>query len=191
MFDTAQGRIDAKRTVDPGSLDDPHSVASQIVKAAPGLIRLGSRLAGDPTVGSAIAATLPKAIALSRRGLGKAGDQTIRVATLHNEIGPRTRCFVRQGRHDRILDPKSRLLGASAADQYQHVHDVLDRLRVDLQDALAAFRSEHIAAGRPLASRAVVDLSVTAAWEKLALRSMAAADEDRMWPPAGLSSRLP
>lgn len=184
VFDTAQGRIDAKRIVDPGSLDDPHSVASQIVKSAPGLLKLGSRLAGDPAVGSVIAAALPKAIPISRRKLGKAADHTIRVATLHNEIGAETKCFVRQGRKDRRFDPDSRLLGASAADQWQHVHDVLDRVRVDLYEALHAFNTEHEAAGRPRSSRAVVNLGVTAAWERLARRSVEAAADDRMWPLA-------
>jgi hypothetical protein len=181
VFDTAQGRIGAERTVKPTSLDDPHSAAAKVLRLAPGLASLGVHAAGAPAIGSTLAAAFPKAVHGLRRQQGKSADRTIRIAKLETELGLDAKCFRRTRRNDRVFDPPPR--GECSVEcQWQHVVDMMDNVRSDLAQALEEFDRERRASGRSVSMCLRVTLHVEASWTKLLQRSLDSYHDNRSWP---------
>jgi hypothetical protein len=182
VFDTARSRIGATRIPAPTSLDDPDSPLARLTEIAPEIFKLAGRAAHAPQLGSLMAAAFPRITQQARRWRGTATIHSIRIADLQRYLPSREICYIRIGREDREFDPPPWISGASQAQRWQHVIEMLHAVSMDVQAAWTEF-----VATREMAALTEADLKLTyrlveLSWASLSHRSLDAFIRNLMWP---------
>jgi hypothetical protein len=182
VFDTSRSRIGATRIPAPTSLDDPDSPLSRLVEIAPEIFKLAGRAAHAPQVGSLIAAAFPKITQQARRWRGTATIQGIRIADLQRNLHRRESCYIRTGREDREFDPPAWISGASQAERWQHVIDMLHVVSIEVENAWNEFVATPEMTALAQADRKLTYRLIELSWASLSHRSMDAFNRNLMWP---------